>query len=138
MADSTKYNAPSGPPPNYPSQAHVDAGPAWDQRVASPSPYAGNQVGPYQGPTPGFEQQDRGYNQQQYGPPGPYYQQQGYPQQYGPPQGGYYGPPQGMYYQGGPPQGYYAGQRGGPSAGEGICAGLLGALACCCCLDLMF
>jgi hypothetical protein len=74
-------------------------------------------------------------------------------QQQGPPPQGYYGQQGPMYYQQqGPPQGYYADNRGqygpggygyqqpygGGSAAEGVCAGLLGALACCCCLELLF
>ncbi|KAI9808859.1 MAG: hypothetical protein M1827_007182 [Pycnora praestabilis] len=128
---ANKYDAPQGAPPQYPAQTyqqpqHLDAGPMYPPNP-SPSP------GPYY----------------QSGPPGPYDgQRQGYgaPQQgYGPPQQGYYGggPPQqqGMYYQQQPgqygPPGAYGGGAGGRGAGvgEGLCAGLLGLTACCCCLD---
>ena len=73
---------------------------------------------------------------------------QPYQNAYGPPppQGGYYQPqPQMGYHQQGPyppqqqgyyPQqgGYYQDQRRGP----GCLEGMLAALACCCCLDLLF
>ncbi|KAI4184907.1 MAG: hypothetical protein L6R41_004433 [Letrouitia leprolyta] len=112
---SNKHDA----PPQYPAQTHLDAGPY------NPPP---NQD--YYGQN---SNQAQSYYQQ--GPP-----QQGY---YGqqPPQPGYGPPQQGMYYQqqGPPPQGYYADDRGrGSGAGGGLCAGLLGALACCCCLDFLF
>ncbi|KAL8666157.1 MAG: hypothetical protein Q9202_001664 [Teloschistes flavicans] len=112
---SNKYDA---PPPQYPPQTHLDAGP-YNAPPANQDYYGGNQ-------------QTQPYNQQ--GPP-----QQGY---YGQQQPGY-GPPQqqGMYYQQGPPpQGYYDDGRGRGSggAGGGLCAGLLGAMACCCCLDFLF
>ena len=115
MAD--KYNAPQGPPPSYIQQPQQ----AYD---GSNDPRA--QQNYYGSPAP----------QQQYGSPAPY-QQGGYPQgQY---QQGPYGPPppqQGMYYQQQPygPQGGYYDNRGS-GAGSGLCAGLMGALACCCCLD---
>ncbi|EMC95691.1 hypothetical protein BAUCODRAFT_499058 [Baudoinia panamericana UAMH 10762] len=113
-----QQNPPEGPPPNYPQQAHYDAGPAG----ADPRGF-----GNFGSPPP----------QQQYGPgPGPY--QQGGPGPYGPPQQGYY-QQQPMYYQQAPPQqGGYYGNRPSGGAGEGICAGILGALACCCCLDFLF
>jgi len=134
MSDNNKYNAPSGPPPNYPQQAYTGTG---NPGPGSPSPYGDqnlNQVAAY----------NTGYVQPQgqgYGPPGGYYQQgfqQGPYEQGYPPGGPGYGPPQGgMYYQQ-QPMGYQ--QRGGygSSAGEGVCAGLLGLCACCCCLDLLF
>ncbi|GAA5980504.1 hypothetical protein JCM5350_004326 [Sporobolomyces pararoseus] len=83
-----------------------------------------------------------------YGPPQPGgekgFQQYGYPQQQQP-QGGYggYGQ-QPMMYQGQPPMGYpqqqhpvYVQPNQG-SSGPGCCAACLGALACCCCLDMLF
>ncbi|KAI4164479.1 MAG: hypothetical protein LQ342_001792 [Letrouitia transgressa] len=106
----------NAPPPSYPPPIHQDAG-----------PYAGAQQQDY------YNQQTQPYNyyQQGQGPPQQGYYNQGYPPQQ-----------QGMYYQQQqPPQGYYADGRGGgrgPGASEGICAGLLGALACCCCLDFLF
>ncbi|MCJ1449167.1 MAG: hypothetical protein MMC23_009686 [Stictis urceolatum] len=142
MNHPSPYNAYGGfNNPSYtPSQAHLD--PRGEGNYNSPHP------GGFQSPMP-----PQGYNSYHsagpYGPPVP---QQGYygppgPQQgmyYGPPQGGpgSYGPygpgPQGPYY-GGPGQGYrgygqYERDRG---AGEGVCAGIFGALACCCCLDLL-
>ncbi|KAJ2903756.1 hypothetical protein MKZ38_009408 [Zalerion maritima] len=69
-----------------------------------------------------YGQQQQGGHPQQYG--GQYGQPGGYPPQ----QGGY--PPQGY-----PPQGQYQEQRGG---GNGCLHALLGALACCCCLDCLF
>jgi len=139
-----KFEPPEGPPPSYPQPVHQDAG-------------------PYNSPGSPFQGDPRGNNGNYYGSPVP--QNEGYgsptPQgYYGPPaqyngggQGGFgYGGPQQqgpMQYQqqgygggyGGPgyaPQGYYANQRGGPGgAGEGICAGLLAAMACCCCLDIL-
>lgn len=104
MAQDPKFN-----PPNYPPQAHYDAGPY--QGAGSPPP--GNQIQPYQSEL--YDQSrgyDQGYNQ---------YPPQGYPPQggYYPPQQGYGPPPGGMYYQQGPPQGYYGGQQRGPGAGEG-------------------
>ncbi|KAK0335736.1 hypothetical protein LTR91_019359 [Friedmanniomyces endolithicus] len=128
MAD--KYNPPQGPPPSYPPQAHYDAGPAplsqGDPRAfggyGSPLPQpqessfqAPYGAGPYGGPP-----QQQGYG------PGPY-QQQGQPM--------YYQQQQQQQPYGYPPPGQYGGRGGG--AGEGICAGLLGGLACCCCLDML-
>ncbi|KAF2770392.1 LCM-domain-containing protein [Teratosphaeria nubilosa] len=126
-AMDTKYEPPAGPPPSYPQPAY-DAGPA-AERGAAAQPY-------YASPPP---------QQGQYGAPAPYQQQQpyqnvpGYPPQqqpygqqpYGQP--GYGQQPMGYYPQQQPPPGAYGGRGGG--AGEGICAGILGALACCCCLD---
>jgi len=126
------YKAPEGPPPSYPPQAY-DAGP-YQQPGAygSPAPPMGG-PGPY-GPPPNGNQDyyggaggpQQGYNQ----PPMQYQQQPMYPQQ-GYPQQGY--PPQGY-----PPQGQYENDRGRGSSGSGICAGIMGALACCCCLDCLF
>ena len=97
--------------PNYPPQSYQGPG--------SPPPQGG------------YYEQDRGYYNgppqgMNYGPPGP---------QYGGPQ---YGQP-GPYQQGPYPQQpmYVEDRRGGGTAG-GICAGLAGALACCCCLDCLF
>ncbi|TKA73979.1 hypothetical protein B0A55_05575 [Friedmanniomyces simplex] len=131
MAD--KYNPPQGPPPSYPPQAHYDAGPAALSQGDDPRGFGG-----YGSPPP----------PQQYGSPAPYG-----PGPYGPPQqqGFGYGPGpyqqqgQPMYYQqqqpygqpGYPPPGGQYDHRGG-GAGEGICAGILGAFACCCCLDMLF
>jgi len=129
-----------------PAPAHVGPQQSSDYYGASPyasphpaavSPYQGNggyppnmnqQNGGYYAPGPqmGYQQQPQGY-----GPQGGYYGQQQYPPQgygqqgpYGPQGGGYYGPNQG---------GYYNDNRGG--VGTGMMGGLLGALACCCCLD---
>ncbi|KAI0899698.1 hypothetical protein F4806DRAFT_453576 [Annulohypoxylon nitens] len=86
----------------------------------------------YQG---GYPPQQPGYGP----PPNMGYYQQGPPPQ-GQYQGGYYGPPQGQqgyYQQGYPPQGQYQHQQS--SSGADGCLGvLLGALACCCCLDCLF
>lgn len=128
MAD--KYNAPSGPPPQYPPQIHHDAGPFYPPNSApSPAPGPVNYMGTY----PPAQNPD-GF----YGPPQGQWQQG--PYNAPPQQGGYYGQPQPMYYQQGPPPGgYYEDRgRGGGGAAGGICAGLLGALACCCCLDILF
>jgi len=144
---SNKYNPPSGPPPTYPPQIHHDAGPYYESQHGpgspppSGSPYNTNnqQVGPYNARAQDYQvqgyyggpEQEQVYSENQ-PPPGGYY---------GAPQGGYYNQPQGpMYYQQQPPAGYYANNRGygqGGSAAEGMCAGLLGALACCCCLDML-
>lgn len=104
---------PSSPPP-----VHTDAGPV--------APYQQNaQMTNWDQPNPQFN---------------PGWQNQP------PPAGGYYGPPypqQPMYYQQpgyGPPYGAYDDRgygRPGPSAGEGFCAAMLAALACCCCLDFL-
>jgi hypothetical protein len=78
---------------------------------------------------------NQGYNQSP--GPGGYYQQNpqmGYHQQ-GPYQQGPYPPPQGYHGQH-PPQGYYQDDRGGRK--PGCLEGMLAALACCCCLDLLF
>jgi hypothetical protein len=123
---SDKYNKDSQPP-SYPQPAHHDAGPYYGpgappQQSFSPAP-GQNMYGP----------------PQQYGPPG---SQQGYYGSGPPPPGGYYGggpgPQQQMNYgppmQGGP--GYYqGGQKPNGIARGGFCAALIGALACCCCLD---
>ncbi|KAK2768270.1 hypothetical protein FQN54_000122 [Arachnomyces sp. PD_36] len=116
------------PPPSYPPPVHQDAGP-YPQPTPSPNPYV-------QSPPPGNHAQDY-YNQH---PGGGYpqpYPQQAYQQGY-PPQG----QQGGMYYgQQPPPQGYYAGGQSpgrDRGVGGGICAGIMGALACCCCLDILF
>jgi len=111
------YKAPDMPPPSYPAQ---DAGPYYPPQqggYGSPPPPMGG-PGPY-GPPPGqdyyggqqapYQQQPMQYQQQ------PMYQQQGYP-----------------------PPGQYQDDRGRGSSGSGICAGIMGALACCCCLDCLF
>ncbi|KAI9719764.1 MAG: hypothetical protein M1812_003252 [Candelaria pacifica] len=130
---ATKYDnqaPPSYPAQPYPQPAHLDAGPANPYGSApSPQPY-GNNANYYGGGPP----------QQGYGPP-PQGYYGGQPQGgYGPPQGGYYGgpqqgpPQQGMYYQ----QGYPSQQQRGSGAKEGILGGLVGLMACCCCLDCLF
>lgn len=156
MADkqNNSYLPPTSPPPNYAQpkpQEHHDAGPYYPpgpNPSASPAPGPYNQMNtfnPHNGDMRAPEQAYGGYyNPNQQGPP-----QQGY--YGGQPQGGYYGGPpgpqqgyygqpgpQGMYYQQQPVQGYYADRPGGSGSGGGICAGILGALACCCCLDMMF
>jgi len=126
MSDNNKYEAPPGPPPNFPQQppqAHQDAGPYYPSN--SPLPDMQNQVATY----PPAQYEYGQYQTQPYyqynGPPGPMdYQQPG-------PQQGYFADNRGYGYQ----QPY---QSGGGAAAEGICAGLLGALACCCCLELLF
>lgn len=66
----------------------------------------------------------------------------GYYQQGPPPQGQYpgapYPPQQGYYPQQGYPQGQYQQQQQRGSGAEGCLGVLLGALACCCCLDCLF
>ncbi|RYC63630.1 hypothetical protein CHU98_g2573 [Xylaria longipes] len=120
---SQKYDEPpayhGGPSPQAPQAAYQQ-------------PYGGdpNYPGYQQGPNMGYHQQ----MPQQYPPQGGYYPPQG-PGYYPPQQGGY--PPQGGYY---PPQGGYHPQdraAGGGAAG-GCLGALLGTLACCCCLDLLF
>ena len=132
MSDNNKYQAPSGPPPTYPQQAHYDARPYDSRGPASPPPQ--NQIVPYQ--------QYEGYGGPgwQYGPPGQYgYPQQPYNQGWGggPPPGGYYGgpPPGGMGYYPQQPFGYE--QPGPHNSTSGLFAGLLGLMACCCCLDFL-
>jgi len=68
----------------------------------------------------------------------PYGQNNGYYQSnpnmgYYPPQGG--PPPQGAYY---PPQQGYPPPQERKSGSGGCLTGCLGALACCCCLDMLF
>ncbi|KAJ5385490.1 hypothetical protein N7517_003401 [Penicillium concentricum] len=126
--NSTFNSHHTSPPPSYPAQAH-DAGPYYPN---SPPP---------QGQSPGAANDYYGGGQpqqQSYYPP-----QQGYGQ---PQQQGYYPQGQPMYYppqqQGYPPQqqqGYYANDRGNSGGGAGgICAGIMAAMACCCCLDILF
>ncbi|GAW20147.1 hypothetical protein ANO14919_096440 [Xylariales sp. No.14919] len=117
-------------PPAY----HNGSGPQAPQAAYhQQQPYGGDPNYPGYAPGPNM-----GYYQQQQQQPG------GYPPQqqggYYPPQGpGYYPPQQGGYY---PPQGgYYQQQdnRGFAGGATGGCLGaLLGAFACCCCLDLLF
>ncbi|KAI0914932.1 hypothetical protein F4824DRAFT_264236 [Ustulina deusta] len=110
-------------PPAY----HGSPGPQAPQAAYHQQPYGGDPNYPGYAPGPNM-----GYHQQQpggYPPPqqGGYYPpQQGYGQ-YPPQQGGYY-PPQGGHYQ----------QDGRGAAGGGCLGALLGTLACCCCLDLLF
>ncbi|KAI0848309.1 hypothetical protein F5Y00DRAFT_238826 [Daldinia vernicosa] len=99
---------------------------------------------PAYGPPPQAPQ--AAYQQEPYGAPQqPYYQQQpgmnyGQP----PPQGGYpagpYPPQQQGYYPqpGYAPQGQYQNQPQQSSSKDGCLGALLGALACCCCLDCLF
>ncbi|KAI1931815.1 hypothetical protein LOZ58_001144 [Ophidiomyces ophidiicola] len=104
-----KYNA---PPPAYPQASH-QPGNYPPQGGAAQEFYSGQ------------PQQSQYPPQQGYYPP-----QQGYPQQQM-----HYGPPGGQP----PAQGYYADDRGKAGGmGSGICAGILGAMACCCCLDILF
>ena len=114
--------------PRDPTQnAYFGSPPPQQLGYGSPPPQ-GYYGGP--GPMPGPMMMQPGGTY--YGPPQP-----GGPGGYGP-QGqwaaapGGYGPPQGggMYYQ---DRGYYE-RRDGK---EGICAGIFGALACCCCLDAL-
>jgi hypothetical protein len=129
--ESNKYEPPTGPPPAQPPQVHHDAGPYYP-----PQDGMTDNRGPASNYPP---QNSNGY----YGPPQGW--NQGPPPQGGPwpPQGqqpyAYYGAPQqGMYYQQGPPVGYVDDGRGRSSGGSGFCGALLGALACCCCLDMLF
>ncbi|KAK4982537.1 hypothetical protein LTR66_009225 [Elasticomyces elasticus] len=130
-----QYGAPEGPPPKYPQQppqAHYDAGPANASYYNGGDPRA--QQGYYGSPAPQQYGSPAPFNQGPYGPPQQQYQQ-------GP--GPYGGPQQGMQYQQqgpyGAQPGYQNGGRGGRYSGsEGICAGIAGALACCCCLDCLF
>jgi hypothetical protein len=132
---TTTMSKPYDQPPAY------DNGPQQPQ-AAYQQPYntgaygQQQQQGPYGGGNDGYYQSNPNmgyYNQQQGGYPPPmngggYYNQQ---------QQGYYGPPQqgGYYQQGYPPQGRYQDDR---SSGPGCLEGVLAALACCCCLDLLF
>ena len=103
----------NSPPPSYPAPTYNNPG---NFHPNSPPP---------QGAAQDYYQGGQGY----------------YPphQNFSPQPQGYYGQPPGqMYYP--PQQGYYAGDRGrqdGSSAG-GICAGIMAAMACCCCLDILF
>jgi hypothetical protein len=57
----------------------------------------------------------------------------------GGPGGGYYQqPPMGQPMYGPPGPGMQGGYGGNRRQGPGCMEGLLGALACCCCLDLLF
>ncbi|MCJ1390298.1 hypothetical protein MMC18_003156 [Xylographa bjoerkii] len=145
-------------PPAYPQQAHYDAGPAFGHpgQISSPAPTPYNAYGgfnnPSNDPRSGSQYAGSPAPGGPYGPPQPYYGNNTGPMAQGPgygqPQGMYYGQPQQQYGYGGPPGGGYGGyggqqggyydQRGhGGGAAEGICAGLFGALACCCCLDFL-
>ena len=131
-----------GPGPAMPSPAahgalHDPRDPSQNPYFGSPPPQHG--YGPQSPPPPqGYYGGGNGQMQGPMQPGGMYY---GPPQQgpggYGPqgqwsaPPGGYGPPPQGgMYYQ---DRGYHD-RRDGK---EGICAGIFGALACCCCLDAL-
>jgi len=129
----TSFLPQDAPPPSYPPPTHNGSPapgatdyyqqPYGSSPSPSPAPYGSQQL--YAQPAYGAQPQQQ---------PQPYYQQQ---------QQGPYGPPQGgMMYgqQPPPPQGYYANGRGQKQggAGEGLCAGLLGLAACCCCLDFLF
>ncbi|KAI0393183.1 hypothetical protein F5Y17DRAFT_459178 [Xylariaceae sp. FL0594] len=114
---SNKYDA---PPPSYNQGGPQPPQAAYHQQsYGDPNQYPGGYA-----PTPNMS-----YQQQQgpYGPPqqGGYYPPQQQQGPYPPQQGGYY-PPQGGYYQ--------EQDRGG----SGCMGALLGALACCCCLDILF
>ncbi|RDI79774.1 hypothetical protein Vi05172_g10285 [Venturia inaequalis] len=98
------------PPPQYPQQAHYDAGPAQpynNQQGAAADYYGGQQQ---QQPQQQQQYQQGGYPQQGHYPP-----QQGYPQQQ----------QQGMYYQQQPQGGYYGDSRGGRgNTGGAVATGL--------------
>ncbi|OBT87225.1 hypothetical protein VE02_04893 [Pseudogymnoascus sp. 03VT05] len=129
---------PSGAPPPYggspypPQPAHLnpgqDGGGSNQAYYGSPSPqpqYSNPQV-QYGSPQPQYGAPAQGYYQS--GPP----RQMGYQQQ---------GPPMG--YQQGPPMGYQQypqqDERGHSSGAAGGCLGALcAAMACCCCLDILF
>ncbi|KAH8656130.1 hypothetical protein BGZ60DRAFT_567964 [Tricladium varicosporioides] len=141
-----EFNPPNSPPPpaygsapgqfqNIPPQP---TGASTDYYGASPAPQFAHPQHPqnaYYPPGPNdpsqqyYGQPPMGYNQQGQNPYGP----QGY---YAGPQQGYYGPngQQGYYGQ---PQGQYIDQRGN-RGGPGFMEACLGALACCCCLELLF
>ncbi|EKV08928.1 UV-induced protein uvi15 [Penicillium digitatum] len=123
------YNKPTSPPPSYPAQVH-NAGP-YHQQQPGQSPGAAND---YYGGQP----QQQGYYPPQQGYGQPQQNQQGYYPQGQQPM--YYSPQQQV--QGYPPQqqqGYYADARGRSDGGAGgICAGIMAAMACCCCLDILF
>lgn len=127
-----------------------------DKHSGAPPPYGGGSPYPPQpahlnpGPDGGSNQDYYGgaSPQPQYGSPQPQYgaPAQGYYQSGPPPQMGYQqqGPPMG--YQQGPPMGYqqypqqqYQDDRGHSSGAAGGCLGALcAAMACCCCLDILF
>jgi hypothetical protein len=112
----------TSPPPSYPAQAH-DAGPYYQQPQGSAGDYYGGQ--PQQ---QGYYPTQQGYGQPQQNQQG--YYPQGQPMYYPPQQQGGYPPQQ---------QGYYANDRGNSGSGAGgICAGIMAAMACCCCLDILF
>ncbi|KAF7871725.1 hypothetical protein EAF04_003832 [Stromatinia cepivora] len=128
---SKKYEE-GPPPPAYgsdgPSQNPAPVMPQAAYMQPSPSPQPQYQQQPYQQPYP------QQYTQQGYPPQGGYYApgpQMGYHQQ---PQYGYQQQPYG-YQQGYGQQPYGQQQRG--SSSEGFLGACLGALACCCCLDLL-
>lgn len=115
----------TSPPPSYPAQAH-DAGPYYQQNSGAANDYYGGGQPQQQGYYP----PQQGYGQPQQNQQG-YYPQGQQPMYYPPQQQGY--PPQQQ-------QGYYANDRGrsGGSGAGGICAGIMAAMACCCCLDILF
>jgi hypothetical protein len=126
-------DAPSGPPPNYSAPAnHSGGGEAasyYGNSSSAPAAPQNSYYPPQQGYSSPAPDPNRGFMPPQQGYPP---QQGGYPPQGYPPQGG-----QPMYYQQQgypPPQGYVQQE----SAAGGICAGVLSALACCCCLDILF
>ncbi|KAI1650764.1 hypothetical protein F4815DRAFT_67540 [Daldinia loculata] len=91
------------------------------------APQASYQQGPYGAPQQPYYQQQPGMN---YGQPPP---QGGYPAgPYPPQQQGYY--PQPGYA----PQGQYQNQPQKSDSSDGCLGMLIGALACCCCLDCLF
>jgi hypothetical protein len=115
-------------PPAY------QAGPQAPQAAYQQQPYGGdpNYPGYSSAPNMGYHQQQSqgGFYPPQHGGYPPHQQQQG---GYYPPhqqqQGGYYPPQQGGYYP----------QQQNRSGGDGGCMNaVFGALACCCCLELLF
>ncbi|KAI9786551.1 MAG: hypothetical protein M1816_007875 [Peltula sp. TS41687] len=123
---ANKYDT---PPPTYPqgvyTPQHQDAGPYPPPQPAN-ADYYGN---PAMTASPHYAHVQ---------PAQPAYQA---------PQQDYYGqqppqqPGQGMYYQQPPPgaaPGHFAGGQSGRRGNDGLCAAVLGALACCCCLDFIF
>ncbi|CAL3965489.1 unnamed protein product [Diplocarpon coronariae] len=119
------------PPPAYKVDTRAPNGTASDYYGASPYQQHGQVAGhPPQG---------------QYAPPGQYgqYPPQGQYGQY-PPQGQYgqqggYAPNPQMNYGGYAPQGQYLdARRDTTGAGSGCLGGCLAAMACCCCLDILF
>ncbi|KAL9055630.1 MAG: hypothetical protein Q9162_003440 [Coniocarpon cinnabarinum] len=126
----TQYQPPTSPPPAS-ARTESNAAPYYGSPEPIQSAHPAGFYGPYSQPQPqDWQQAQRGGFY-----PQPYYYPQAQPM-YGPPgQPMMYGPQPGGPYYGQPPPGQYGTRRSG--AGEGIFAGLLAALAACCCLDFL-